>query len=64
MAIAQIYTFSDNHYIPNVEILIVCLAGVGFIVGAYMNYYDVTHESVLNRGTIPLLSSKSAEKER
>ena len=49
LIIAAIYSDSDDHYIPNVEILFVCLASVGLCVGIYMNYYDVHHESILNR---------------
>ena len=54
LIIAAIYSDSGNHYIPNVEILFVCLASVGFCVGIYLNYYDVHHESVLNRGSVPI----------
>ena len=50
LIIAAIYSDSDDHYIPNVEILFVCLASVGFCVGLYMNFYDVHHDSILNRG--------------
>jgi len=66
LMIAAIYSDSDNHYIPNVEIVFVCLASVGFCVGIYMNYYDVHHDSILNRGSVPvaILTGTSSRKSR
>ena len=63
LIIAAIYSDSDDHYIPNVEILFVCLASVGFCVGLYMNYYDVHHDSILNRGA-PAPAAPSSRKNR
>jgi len=53
LVVAAVYSDSDNKYIPNVELLFASLAVVGFIVGLYMNYYDVRHHSVLNRAFVP-----------
>ena len=47
---AAIYNNSDSLYIPNVELLFASFGAVGFLVGLYMNYYDLKHDSVLNRG--------------
>jgi len=53
LVVAAVYSDSDNSYIPNVEILFASLAFMGFLVGLYMNYYDVRHHSVLNRAFVP-----------
>lgn len=45
---AAIYSDSNDKYIPNVELLFVALASIGFMVGLYMNYYDWNHDHVLN----------------
>lgn len=50
LIVAAIYTDSGDLYIPNVEILFVALGFIGFIVGIYLNFYDVRHGHVLNRG--------------
>ena len=63
LLIAAIYSDSGDHYIPNVEILFVCLASVGFCVGLYMNYYDLHHDSILNRGA-PIAADLSSRKNR
>lgn len=49
LAIAAIYSESNDKYIPNVELLFIAFASIGFLVGLYMNYYDYHHDSVLNR---------------
>mgnify|MGYP003385769914 FL=1 len=49
LLIAAVYTDSNDKYIPNVELVFVFFAAVGFVVGLYMNYYDYRHGSVLNR---------------
>lgn len=49
LVIAGIYSDSGDKYIPNVELMFVAFAGIGFIVGLYMNYYDMNHGHVLNR---------------
>ena len=46
--IAVIYTDSNDKYIPNDEVFFVSLAALGFIIGLYLNYYDYTHNSILN----------------
>lgn len=46
--VAAIYQDSDNKYIPNVEYFFVSLAGLGFVIGVYLNYYDYHHNSVFN----------------
>ena len=40
VAVAQIYMDSDNLYIPNVEILFICLGICGTALGVYLVYYD------------------------
>jgi hypothetical protein len=43
--------------------LFVLLASIGFLVGLYMNYYDYTHDGVLNKPfqtTDPYLSHSDA----
>lgn len=47
--VAQIYNYSGGKYIPNVELLFVAFGALGSMIGIYMNYYDYTHDSVLNR---------------
>jgi hypothetical protein len=48
--VAWLYNTSGHRYVPNVELLFVWLGVIGFVVGLYMNYYDINHNSVLNRG--------------
>eukprot|EP01038_Epipyxis_sp_PR26KG_P013919 gene13919-18666_t len=50
LVVALIYDESGDKYIPNVELLFVCLGFIGMCVGFYLNYYDFHHNSVLNRG--------------
>lgn len=53
LVVAAIFNVSNEKYIPNVEILFAGLACIGFVVGLYMNYYDYTHNSILNRACPP-----------
>jgi len=55
LVVAAVYSDSNDSYIPNVELMFVCLGVVGFIVGLYMNYYDAIHGSVLNGVTVPIV---------
>lgn len=58
LLVAFIYTASDNHYIPNVELLFVALGFVGSLVGIYLNYHDYYYiDSILNKGAEDLASS-------
>lgn len=52
LIVAVVYMDSNEQYIPNVELLFVGLGAVGVAVGIYLNYYDVRHDHVLNRGEI------------
>lgn len=50
--IAQIYSDSDNEYIPNVEVFFVALAIIGTLIGVYLNFYDFFFlNSLLNGGS-------------
>lgn len=53
LIVASIYSDSDDKYIPNVELLFVILGCIGFIVGLYLNYYDMNHGHLLNGATPP-----------
>lgn len=57
LIVASIYSSSGDAYIPNVEMLFVILAAVGFVVGIYMNYYDYNNDGILNK---PFQSSEEA----
>jgi MFS family permease len=48
LIIAAIYSDSNDKYVPNVEFLFVFLAALGFLVGIYLNIYDMRHGHVLN----------------
>jgi MFS family permease len=52
LIVASIYMDSNEEYIPNVELLFVGLGAAGVVVGLYLNYYDIYHDHVLNRGEI------------
>lgn len=64
LLIASIYSDSNDKYIPNVELLFVAFASVGFVVGLYMNYYDINHGSVLNRSAAEAEAAEAAELEK
>ena len=63
LAIAAIYSSSDNLYIPQVELLFVILAMIGFVVGMYLSYYDSVYGGgILNLPYIPSIElSKSKD---
>ena len=46
--IAYLYTLSNDHYIPNIELFLCLIACLGCVCGLYVNYYDYTHGGVLN----------------
>ena len=64
IVIAWIYTYSNNNYIPNVELFFVSLAASGFTVGLYINYYELTHDSVLNSVSVPVKDVDEEEEGR
>lgn len=46
--IAWLYTMSKDHYIPNIELFLLCTALLGLLCGIYVNWYDHSHGGVLN----------------
>lgn len=43
LLIAFIYTDSDKHYIPTVELFFILVAMIGVFVGVFLNYHDYFH---------------------
>jgi MFS family permease len=55
MMVAWVYTTSNDHYIPYVELCFVELAALALIIGVYINYYDNRHDNTLNmRATLTI----------
>ena len=53
LIIASIYSSSGNKYIPNVELFFAIVAGVGFLIGIYLNFYDYFFlDSILNKPSV------------
>jgi hypothetical protein len=48
LIVAEIYLESGQTYIPNVELVFICLAGLASCGGLYMCHYDCRHAGVFN----------------
>ncbi|TYZ68448.1 hypothetical protein PybrP1_004307, partial [[Pythium] brassicae (nom. inval.)] len=60
--VAAIYSDHANRYIPDVEVLFVGLATLGFINGVALNAWDWKNGSVLNRGSRSTPASSTTHK--
>jgi hypothetical protein len=50
LAVAAAFTGAGGRYIPGAVLIFVALGAVGAAAGVYLNFYDLGHDSVLNRG--------------
>ena len=48
LLIAGVYVSSNDHYVPNVELVFVAFAFMALVLVVHINRYDASHESVLN----------------
>jgi MFS family permease len=57
LVVAYLYQISDDSYLPYAELLFACFAGLGFLIGLYMNYYDYFYQNhILNGATAEFTS--------
>lgn len=53
--VAWTYNTSNDHYIPNVELVFVILSALAFLMALYASYYDNRHDAILNvRATLTI----------